>query len=67
MSLWSTIEADSWARGFDYENYCSFHSKYSYGRPLTETSYKLFCQALDKDMEECSEKLEGGVEEWALS
>ena len=53
MSIWATVEAEAWARGFRYEDYINLHKKNG-SNPLKERAYNLVCQAFDKDMEEAS-------------
>ena len=50
MSIWSTVEAEAWSRGFRYEDYVNLHYKNS-TNALTEKSYQLICQAFDADLE----------------
>ena len=53
MSIWATVEAEAWARGFRYEDYINLHKRNG-SNPLREGAYNLVCQAFDKDMEEAS-------------
>ena len=48
--LWSTAEAESWARDLGYEDYVKMCSHIGC-KPLCEDSYELMCQAFDVQVE----------------
>ena len=50
MSIWSTVEAEAWSRGFRYEDYVNLHYQNS-TNALTEKGYRLVCEAFDADLE----------------
>ena len=55
MSIWSTVEAEAWSRGFRYEDYVNLHNRNN-TNALAEKSYRLICEAFDADMEEASKR-----------
>lgn len=51
-TIWSSIECDAFARGFDYENYLSLHKRAGcIGGALTKVSYEELYTALDNIFE----------------
>ena len=50
MSIWSTVEAEAWARGLRYEDYVNLHYQNS-TNALTEKGYRLVSEAFDADLE----------------
>ena len=57
MNIWSTVEAEAWARGLRYEDYRNLHycnntNAFNNTKALTEKSYRLICNAFDVDLEE---------------
>lgn len=48
--LWSTAEAESWARELGYEDYMKMCALIGC-KPLCEDSYELMCQAFDCQLE----------------
>lgn len=52
-SIWSSVEADAWSRGFDYEDYLHLHKQSCLeARVVSEKAYYRLCAALDMNMDE---------------
>lgn len=57
MSIWSSVEAESWSRNFSYEDYLARHNLAQVvSKPLCLQSYLLLCKALEAQMEFDMEK-----------
>lgn len=52
MTLFSTVEAEAWSRGFLYEDYVSLCERTASTPVVCEEVYALLCQAFDKQFEE---------------
>lgn len=51
MNIWSTLEAEAWCRGFDYENYHALCVRMSL-TALGEKAYNILCEAFQTQLEE---------------
>ena len=50
-NMWDTVEANSWSRDFDYENYTHMFKKvFPQGTPFKEESYLAFCNIFESLM-----------------
>lgn len=51
-SIWRTVEAFAWMRGYSYEDYEKLQYEKKVNLPISRGAYRYFCNALDKDMED---------------
>lgn len=56
-SIWSTPEAEAWARGFSYTGYLGIQSYITPdSAPVSEVMYKELCDVFEKELERDSFK-----------
>ena len=57
MSIWGTVETDSWSRDLDYKNYLNLHNlSQTLGKVLCEEAYNKFCEMMDTQMNDSRKK-----------